>query len=114
MADDKLWAAISKVLEAPNGEGNLKLQDRDAILLGGLRDLRESFDHLSETITDDVAEIKKEIDLLKRKNIILWVEKHPRAAITIVGAVILIFMFAHEISPLLQPLLEWLGLPVGL
>lgn len=114
MDNDKLWAAVDKMLQAENGEGKLTLQVRDAILLAGMQDLKSAFEKIDDTLTKRVAEIEKRLDPLERKNLIIWAEKHPKAALTVTGALILIAMFLHEISPFLRPLLRWFGLPVEL
>ena len=52
-----------------------------------------------------LPDIKKRVEILERKNIWMWAEKHPKGAITLVVAFVMLITAWGEISPAVLKLL---------
>ncbi len=87
---DTLDASIvlERLNEAIEANGNMDIEERTRLIVVGVT-----------TVIALLIPLQKKVMKLETRSIIIWIEKHPRAASTVLLAVILVAMFIHQISP---------------
>lgn len=93
-------AVYAKLLEGLEKNGDMPDHERDMLTFLALTCLFAM-----------VMPLPTQVDELKRNNIILWINTHPRATSAITTAAILVAMFIHQIAPWV---VEHLGMLIGL
>ena len=79
-----------------SGETEIPEKTSNAMLAAMLRGIFED----QKAAAKERLEVAKRLEVLERRNIVLWIERHPKLSPTIIVASVLVVMFFHQISPL--------------
>lgn len=83
---------------------SLTLTQRDILLLAAIKDVYDAL----KPLPAEVKTITERVERLERRNVVMFAERHPKAAIFIAGIVLLLGSLWQTISPVI---LAMLGLP---
>lgn len=105
MADTKIFDEIKEILEA---NGSIPQSTKDRLMLTAMLAL--------PSIIDDAMEkrikcVEDEIEILKRNNIVLWINKHPKLSVG--GFVFFVIMANSNLINVLFTLLGYKGIFLG-
>ena len=106
-----VFREISEMLES-DVESRLTLQQRDRLLLAAMSDLHKEIVSMDQRF-EKLFELDKRVARLEEKSIVLWAEKHPKLALTLL-AVFLALLNMWFVSDFRKAILAALGLPTEL
>lgn len=92
-SSDSVFDEIRTILEC-NGSIDTKVKDR--LILMALSEFHRQL--------DDVPSMCKRIEVLERKSVWMWIERHPKATMVMVASFVLLAS-----SDLMGTILGWLG-----
>jgi len=107
MANGETFREIRELL---NSEDKISATVATRLTLSAMADLMDKFD---KYVLDDKVQhkvIAEEIEKLKQKNILLWVEKNKAFS----GILMVLFLFLYIVAPdLIVPMIaNWAGIPL--
>lgn len=104
---------FNKITEILDDEDvKLTIQQRDGILLAAMRDIYKRVNELDAKL-DRMFMLEKRIEALENKSIVLWAERHPKAAV-FVGVLVFSVLNMWFVSDFRQAVLIWLGMSPSL
>lgn len=90
----------------------LTITQRDNLMLAAMRDVYNEVRNLSDKLSS-IDDLRRRVENLERKSIILWAEKHPKTA-ALLGAAVLTLINLWFVSDFRKAILVWMGLPPDL
>lgn len=100
--DEKLLEEINALLSE---NGRIRQTVRDRLILACIAEIYRA--------TQALPDIQRRIEQLERRSILLWAERHPKAALTLLAA-LLFLLNVGILNDLRRLLFGWLGLPLDL
>jgi hypothetical protein len=100
--DEKLLEEINALL---NENGRIRQTVRDRLILACIAEIYRA--------TQALPDIQRRIEQLERRSILLWAERHPKAALTLL-AVFLFLINLSAFNDLRRLFFALLGLPLEL
>lgn len=100
--DEKLLEEINALLSE---NGRIRQTVRDRLILACVAEIYRA--------TQVLPDIQRRIEQLERRSLLLWAERHPKAALTLLAA-LLFLLNLGVLNNLRRLLFGWLGLPLDL